>query len=159
MRRTSRLMVLGLALVALAAGSVLSVQALAATPIAPAGRARPTTTTASTTTTTTAPPPAIANYTDTSMASPIDIVAGSDGALWFTNYGNKSIGRIATDGAITNFTGTGISGPDGITAGPDGALWFTNPGNDSIGRITTDGTVTNYTDSMHQRPAGHRRGS
>ena len=57
---------------------------------------------------------------------PVGIAAGPDGALWFTNYGNNSIGRITTTGAVTNYTGTGISLPFGITAGPDGALWFTN---------------------------------
>ncbi len=54
------------------------------------------------------------------------ITAGPDGALWFTNAGNNSIGRITTAGVVTNYTGTGIIDPEGITAGPDGALWFTN---------------------------------
>ena len=65
------------------------------------------------------------------------IAAGPDGALWFTNDKNNSIGRITTSGTVTNDTGTGISQPQGIAAGPDGALWFTNDGNTSIGRITT----------------------
>src|SRR5205807_1069707 len=73
------------------------------------------------------------------------IAAGPDGALWFTNSRNSSIGRITTAGTVTNYTGTGISQPEGIAAGPDGALWFTNHKNSSIGRITTAGTVTNYT--------------
>ena len=38
---------------------------------------------------------------------------GPDGALWFTNYGNNSIGRITTAGAVTNYTGTGIDAPGG----------------------------------------------
>ena len=70
---------------------------------------------------------------------PYGITSGPDGALWFTNSGNNSIGRITTGGTVTNYTGTGISGPEGITSGPDGALWFTNSGNNSIGRITTGG--------------------
>src|SRR5690349_15735897 len=78
---------------------------------------------------------------------PQGITAGPDGALWFTNQGNNSIGRITTGGNVTKFTGNGISGPDGITAGPDGALWFTNYNNNSIGRITTGGNVTNFTHS------------
>ena len=65
--------------------------------------------------------------------------------MWFTNFGNNTIGRITTGGAVTNYTGTGISDVYGIAAGPDGALWFTNDTNDSIGRITTGGAVTNYT--------------
>ena len=71
-------------------------------------------------------------------------MTGPDGALWFTNSGNNSIGRIRTTGAVTFYTGSGISGPQDIPARPDGALWFTNV-NDSIGRITTAGVVANYT--------------
>ena len=81
-------------------------------------------------------------------------MAGPDGALWFTNYGNNSIGRITTSGAVTNYTGPGIGDPDQIVAGPDGALWFTNLDNNSIGRITTSGTVTNYTDPSIDGPDG-----
>ena len=70
--------------------------------------------------------------------------SGSDGALWFTNEYNHSIGRITTTGKIKVFTGTGISGPLGIAAGPDGALWFTNICTTTrSGRITTKGMVTN----------------
>jgi streptogramin lyase len=79
------------------------------------------------------------------VSQPWGITAGSDGALWFTNQNNNSIGRITTAGVVTNYTGAGISGPTGIAAGPDGALWFTNNGNNSIGRITTAGAVANYT--------------
>ena len=71
--------------------------------------------------------PVVTNYTGTGISDPDGITAGPDGALWFTNDANNSIGRITTAGAVTNYTGTGISGPVGITAGPDGALWFTNP--------------------------------
>ena len=76
--------------------------------------------------------------------SPRNIVAGPDGALWFTNSDNNTIGRITTSGQATDYTGPGIDTPWGITPGPDGALWFTNAGNNSIGRITTAGVVTNY---------------
>ena len=89
--------------------------------------------------------------TPTAIDEPVGIAAGPDGALWFTNRGSNSIGRITTAGVVTDYTDTGITDP-GITAGPDGALWFTNDGNNSIGRITTTGVVTNYTGSRH-RPA------
>ena len=85
---------------------------------------------------------------------PAGITAGPDGALWFTNGDNNSIGRISTTGVVTNYTGTGIDSPDGITAGPDGALWFTNYANNSIGRITTTGVVTNYTGTGIDTPKG-----
>jgi virginiamycin B lyase len=86
--------------------------------------------------------PVVTNYGGGS--EPDEITAGPDGALWFANRENNSIGRITTAGAVTNYTGTGISHPQGITAGPDGALWFTNYMNNSIGRITTAGAVTIY---------------
>ena len=54
------------------------------------------------------------------------ITAGPDGALWFTNVANNSIGRITTAGVVTNYTGPASSRRTDITAGPDGALWFTN---------------------------------
>ena len=72
--------------------------------------------------------------------APYGITAGPDGALWFTNAGNNSIGRITTAGVVTNYTGTGINEPRGITAGPDGALWFSNYYN-SVGRITTPAKI------------------
>ena len=75
------------------------------------------------------------------------MTTGPDGALWFTNLYNNTIGRITTAGVVTNYTGTGIDAPQSITAGPDGALWFTNWYGNSIGRITTAGVVTNYTDT------------
>jgi streptogramin lyase len=73
-----------------------------------------------------------------------DIAAGSDGALWFTEYGASQIGRITTRGKITEYS-TGITSvPESIAPGPDGALWFTEPVAGRIGRITTHGTVTEY---------------
>ena len=81
--------------------------------------------------------PVVTNYVNSRIVEPRQIVAGPDGALWFTNSGNNSIGRITTSGTVTSYTGTGIKQPGGIAAGPDGALWFTNYGNNSIGRITT----------------------
>jgi len=37
--------------------------------------------------------------------APNNITSGPDGALWFTNWLNNSIGRITTAGAVTNYTG------------------------------------------------------
>jgi len=86
----------------------------------------------------------ISNYTGTGIDLPTGITAGSDGALWFTNFGNGSIGRITTAGVVSQHTGSSIDDPEGITAGPDGALWFADPGNSEIGRITTAGVVSDF---------------
>jgi streptogramin lyase len=87
----------------------------------------------------------VSNYTSTGIDVPAGITSGPDGALWFVNNGNDSIGRITTGGVVTNYTDPSIDSPAGMTVGPDGALWFTNSGSKSIGRITTSGVVTNYT--------------
>ena len=84
-------------------------------------------------------------FANPSISRPFGIVVGSDGALWFTNSGSDSIGRITTGGAITAYTGTGIATPEGIALGSDGALWFTNHQSWTIGRITTTGVVSIYT--------------
>jgi virginiamycin B lyase len=75
---------------------------------------------------------------------------GPDGALWFTNTGNNSIGRITTSGAVSNYTGIGIANPNGIVTGTDGAVWFTNDSDSgSIGRITTTGVVTRFAPGLY----------
>src|SRR5438132_104369 len=94
--------------------------------------------------------PAVTNYPGSGISSPYEITAGPDGALWFVNGGNRSIGRVTTTGAVTNYTGNGISIPASITAGPDGALWFTD--SFSIGRITTTRTITSYADANLSLP-------
>jgi virginiamycin B lyase len=65
--------------------------------------------------------------------------------LWFTNFGNDSIGRITTAGVVSNYTDPTISAPIDITPGPDGAPWFENTKNHLIGRITTSGVVSSFT--------------
>ena len=63
------------------------------------------------------------------FSKPDGIVAGPDGALWFTNFGGNSIGRITTTGNVMSTRlDASISHPTGIAAGPDGALWFTDSG-------------------------------
>ncbi len=74
---------------------------------------------------------------------PLDITAGPDGAMWFTNY--KNIGRITPSGALTTYPLPNQNrDANRITAGPDGALWFTEVSPDAIGRITIDGAITEY---------------
>src|SRR5260370_94098 len=65
-------------------------------------------------------------FTGTGIDNPAAIAAGPDAALWFTNQGNPSIGRITTAGKVTTYPDPSISLPYGIAAGPDAALWFTD---------------------------------
>jgi virginiamycin B lyase len=81
----------------------------------------------------------------TPRSGPTSIVAGPDGALWFTEHVAGKVGRITTSGAVTEFSmPTVVSAPHRITAGPDGALWFTEPFANKIVRVTTSGTVTPF---------------
>ena len=88
----------------------------------------------------------VTEYTGLTGYSPSSITSGSDGNLWFTEYGGNKIGRITTGGAITEYTiPTGSSGPWGITSGPDNNIWFTEMGGNKIGCVTTGGSFTEYT--------------
>ena len=89
-------------------------------------------------------------FTGTGIDDPYWIAAGPDGNVWFTNYGNNTIGRITPSGVVTDFTAPGISEPLDITAGPGRTLWFANYGNNTIGRMTTKGNIAD------QRRAGHQ---
>jgi virginiamycin B lyase len=79
----------------------------------------------------------VTKYTGSGISRPLGIAVGSDGALWFTNYANNSIGRITTSGLVRNYTAATVDGPFDIAGGPDSALWFTNRAGNSIGRITS----------------------
>ena len=111
--------------------------------------------------------PAGGIVTDFPVSSfPRDVIAGPDGALWFTELeqqpGDGSIGRITTAGVVTTYTDPTILSPGDITAGPDGALWFTDEraGNSSIGRIDpSTHVVTSYTDPDARVSGRHHGGA
>jgi streptogramin lyase len=95
-------------------------------------------------------------FADPTLESATRIIEGPDGAFWYINAGNSTIGRATMDGTVTNFSGD-ISQPSSITKGPDGALWFTNDldgsnASGSIGRIATDGTLSEFSDPSIDRP-------
>ena len=97
------------------------------------------------------PSPAVGCEVSANAVAPTGIVAGPDGALWFTqsNGGNPrdgrayfpaSIGRITTSGAYSSYpvpaSASSVPGLDAITVGPNGNLWFTETAIDRIGEIT-----------------------
>lgn len=96
----------------------------------------------------------ITPFTPDRITGPVRIAVGSDGALWFTDYGRSNsgdnysnVGRITTSGDVTIYSLPGIpmnNQPYDITAGPDGALWFTEPNTNHIGRITVSGEISEY---------------
>lgn len=72
----------------------------------------------------------------TGGSRPYTIVAGPDGALWFTESIGNKIGRINTKGIFQEFdVPTGKSGAYGIAVGADGNIWFTERFADQIGRF------------------------
>ena len=100
-----------------------------------------------------APSVSIRAFHGTDVSSPQGITVGPDGALWFTNEGDHSIGRITLHGVLTSYTDPSIATPTGITSGPDGALWFLN-GTGSIGRISVNGVVTSFSAFDDSSPVG-----
>jgi len=86
---------------------------------------------------------------------PYLIVAGPDGAMWFTD--GIAIGRITTAGVATIYS-VEFRGPTDIVVGPDGALWFTSGNPDAIGRITIAGDITWYPTTACSYPSGIAKG-
>jgi virginiamycin B lyase len=85
------------------------------------------------------------HFTNPSVALPVGIAAGSDGAFWFTNFKNNSIGRITSSGALSMAARGGVRSAaavatrsaDSSSATPTarvGALYFDGWG----------GPLTNY---------------
>lgn len=71
----------------------------------------------------------------TANARPHAIITGSDGALWFTQWGSNQIGRITTSGEIMEYEiPTANSEPHGIAVGADKAIWFAEECN-KIGQL------------------------
>jgi virginiamycin B lyase len=77
---------------------------------------------------------------------PVGIVAGADGAIWFTELTAGRIGRVDALGnfQLYRLPSGSRSRPYGLAPGPDGALWFAENGVDKIGRITTDGAISEF---------------
>ncbi|HET6310641.1 MAG TPA: hypothetical protein VFH00_06515 [Candidatus Nitrosotalea sp.] len=103
---------------------------------------------------------------DCGRASASRITAGADGNIWFTDSGNRKVGRITPAGSMTEFglPDTGGS-PYGIAVGPDKNIWITvtavgqgRP--DWLGRIGPSGEVTKFqagtqsADGMWTSPEG-----
>ena len=78
------------------------------------------------------------------VASPTDIVAGADGALYFTESSTQKIGRITTNGAITTIDANGFQ-PQSIAVGSDHLVWFTDSRYDNtLDRVNGDGTISTF---------------
>ena len=102
-----------------------------------------------------APVGEVTRFTEGFAGRPVDLSAGPDGNVWFTDPAfDKSgvaptVGRITPGGAVTTF---GIGLPRSgetyarlISAGPDARIWFTLEGAaPGIGRINLNGAGTTF---------------
>ena len=72
--------------------------------------------------------------------APRYITAGPDGALWFTDGGDDSIGRITTGGQVSEYPigTTKPASPQGIVSSA-GELWFAEAGLDALGSVDPNG--------------------
>jgi virginiamycin B lyase len=85
-------------------------------------------------------------YGENASPSGNDIVAGPDGAVWFSDNDYSGLIRLSPQGEFTRYPTPGRN-PLGLALGPDGAFWFaatTRHGADAIGRLTTSGQVSSY---------------
>jgi virginiamycin B lyase len=90
--------------------------------------------------------------------SPQGLVAGPDGAVWFTAASGE-IGRVTTSGGLSlvPVPGSGTRLPDSITRGPDGALWYVDAFGPTLGRLTTAFAFSTFADTGFH-PEGVRTG-
>ena len=85
------------------------------------------------------------------------ITVGSDGNIWFTNWGSLGdfIGRMTPTGNVTEFSLPFGTDPVGIASGPDGNLWFAAYGSNTIDVMSTSGTMLHqYSASGSDRRPG-----
>jgi streptogramin lyase len=81
----------------------------------------------------------------TAHSSPLGIVAGPDGNLWFTEGAANNIGKVTVAGVFKEYpVPTANAGLGNIAAGPDGNLWFTESRANQVAKITTSGFITEY---------------
>jgi streptogramin lyase len=88
----------------------------------------------------------------------IQIAAGADGNMWFTESAINQIAKITTTGTVTEYSSgiSAASGPYYITGGPDGNVWFSETGytTHNIAKITPSGVITEYPTGASGSP-GH----
>jgi virginiamycin B lyase len=107
--------------------------------------------------------------------APRHIVYGPEGAFWFTDPGDDSIGRVTTSGQITEYKvppykageKTILPVPEEIAVAGSGEVWFTESGVPELGSVDLTGTeattasaktssTTKSTCRARSASAGHR---
>lgn len=80
---------------------------------------------------------------------PVNAIFGPDGALWFVEETQQTIGRVTTSGTLSLFPIPNGTMPENLIVGPDNALWFVSgtgllQDGGFVGRLTTSGSFTLY---------------
>lgn len=75
------------------------------------------------------------------LPEPDMIVAGSDGNMWFSEFGGLAVGRITINGAITPHPVPTVGEQEYVALAPDGTVWFTDRENSILGYVTAAGHV------------------
>jgi virginiamycin B lyase len=81
----------------------------------------------------------------TSGSAPLGIIAGPDGALWFSEATASQIGRVTTKGKFKEYpTPTSGASPAvlTLTTDPNFPIWFTENAADNLALMTLDGSIT-----------------
>ena len=98
----------------------------------------------------------------TAGADALEITAGPDGNLWFSETGAAKVGSInpSTHAFVETSVLTASSEPTGITAGPDGNVWFAEQTGDRIGSINpiTHGVTETAVPTAAALPVGITQG-
>jgi virginiamycin B lyase len=80
-------------------------------------------------------------------STPFLIVAGPDGAMWFTepsNGVNGALARITTNGTLNEYPLAFTSRPKAIVVGPDGNFWITEFAGGVVARVTPGLVLTEF---------------
>ena len=75
--------------------------------------------------------------------TPIDVIAGSDGNIWYAGQGT-AVGKVTPGGVATPYVAKGVD-PFGIALGPDGAVWFAEFQANAVGRVDKAGLTSHVT--------------
>ncbi|HXP87260.1 MAG TPA: IPT/TIG domain-containing protein [Bryobacteraceae bacterium] len=95
--------------------------------------------------------------TAASLNNPRGIVSDPAGNVYFCDFSNNRVRKIATDGTITTVAGTGVAGYNGdnmpgtsarlnqpyrLALDPAGNLYIADPGNNRIRKLAPNGIIT-----------------
>jgi len=85
-------------------------------------------------------------------AQPFTVKIGSGGAVWYTDYGRASIGRLDPDtGAVSEVAIPSGAAPAFLQLAADGSAWFSEA--TGVGRVSPSGVVTEWLVTLEQADA------